>query len=46
MATYVFIVREKYLLLVTAFYLYLDDKERVDNEFRDPIQYDIGFSIQ
>ena len=34
LATYVFIVRAKYLVLISAFYLYMNDKERVDNEFR------------
>ena len=33
LATYVFIVRCKYLHLLTAFYLYLNDTARVDNEF-------------
>ena len=34
MATYVFIVRAKYLQIITAFYLYDNDRERVEDEFK------------
>ena len=34
LATYVFIVRTKYLQLVAAFYLFMNDTEKADAEFR------------